>query len=250
VKTIPSLLLSLSLLLPAGARGQEGGCGEISNCRRVTAAEDASLRSALTALERALPAPEAARWERAATSDGMAERQGRAPGRPLFWECNPTWKGCFPKETEVTIGYQAKGSADAARKKTERRPKDPLAALLEAGAAAADAMQYGVSTSVRLVPHPVDNGCFEDEGYPRPLEKAKDFLLEWYDSDGQATASLVFGERACREPEEWPEVSAGTPMAPVRAVVVELRGPTAEVKRLAAAVDRKVFAARLGPVVR
>ncbi|MGC3999726.1 MAG: hypothetical protein QM767_20675 [Anaeromyxobacter sp.] len=245
--------LALALAAPAPA---QAGCGEVSNCRLITSGEDAALRQALTALERALPVPDGG-WERAASSDGMAEREARLrspiiPGAPAakqyFHECEPTWRGCWPRETELTIGYQRKGNGAKTQAKAGKADAGSMGGLLELAQAVTDSMQYGVTVSVRLAPHPVDNGCEQSEGYPRPVEKSKDFLLETYASDGQATTSLVFGERACQEPDDLQQVTSATPMAPVRAVVVKLEGPEAVVKQLAAKIDRKVFSGRLGPV--
>jgi hypothetical protein len=252
---------AVTAALTLGAARAQDGC-DAANCRKITAAEDAAHRTMLRALVGARPTPDPARWERAATSDGMREREahlaqtartfGQAGQAQLFHACEPTWKGCFPSQTQstLTVGYQAKGSGAKTEQKAKRAKPGSIEALMELGQAVADSMQYGVSLSIRLVPHPADNGCFQGEGYPRPVERKKDFLHELYDADGQATASLVFGERACEEPEDYPEVNGRTPLAPVRAVVVEVQGPSAEVKKLIAAIDRQPFAARLGPVVR
>jgi hypothetical protein len=244
---IPALVL---LLLCRGTWAQDF-CAEMGpEYRLLTQTEIKSFGELVLKVKSLLPVPDAARY----VPDGASE----ASTMPFVAEAKlndkiagGSWpSGCFlasPYNT-LTFGYDAKKTQD---NKPSGKSKDPLAAAQAAMAI----MENKVQICVNINPYPylmwTEGGKVvevrDQDGYN--IEKTPDFLT-WQTGDEDVTLNMIFGPRTTKESETVNADKPAKAFAPARVIELIISGPKAEVDLLKKKIDRKAFAALLGPVVK
>jgi hypothetical protein len=247
-------IVAVALVLAAASPSRAQTPDELG-LRELTVAEDRSLAALLGGLEKLLPAPAAASWERSSGSTDLAERERQRvaklhPEARMFDVCQGALTGCFPGDVRLELLYRQAGAEQAAAARLARAEQsdDPMVRAVAAAQELSGAFSPGLRVVLEVHGAPAYQGCLSGEGSPRAVERRADFLHEEYVADdGEASARLVFGARDCAgEPPR--RAGPGAPLAPVRAIVVDVSGPVADVRQLLARVDRKAFTARVGPV--
>jgi hypothetical protein len=216
----------------------------------LTAAEVKAFKELVLKVETLLPVPDASRY----IPDGAIE----ASNMPFDAETKITggvvtggsWPaGCFPiyPYNSLHFGYDAKATQGKPAVKTE----DPLAAVQ----AMMSVMENKIELSVWLNPHPylvnVEDGQTVDvrdqDAYN--VEKTADFL-SWQTGDDNVSLNMIFGPRTGKEAETLNTDRPSPKFAPLISIELSIGGPKAEVATLKKKIDRKAFAALLGPVVK
>jgi hypothetical protein len=245
--------LSTTLLgaLLCGPASAQNPCTEIGpDCRVLTAPEVKAFKTLVLAVKELLPVPDAARY----TPDGAIE----ASTMPFVAETKisgvamtgRSWKsGCFPASPNNSLhfGYDAK----AAQGKQKGKAEDPLAAVQRMMAV----MENKIEISVSLMPHPylvnVEDGKAVDvrdqDAYD--IEKSAEFL-SWQTGEDNVTLTMIFGPRTINEAETLNIEKPARNFAPLKSIELVMGGPRGELAALKKRIDRKSFAALLGPVVK
>lgn len=218
------------------------------DCRLLTAAEINALKERLLALRAALPVPDPARW---APPPGVGESYAMSfiaeldAGGAMI---SGSWlAGAFTELNSVHPIYDGLVKPAAKQKDT----KDPLAWV--------EQMQAEVGNHIEvlatLLPHAylvdnVDGECVDiNDSEPTDVEKTPTFLT-WMSNEG-TILTMIFGPRTCKEAETLRVDKPAKTLAPVKSITLEITGPDrAEVAALKKKVDRKVFEALLGPVMK
>jgi hypothetical protein len=226
-------------------------CAEIGpDCRALSPAEVKAFKGLVLAVKDLLPVPDAARY----AADGADEASNmpfvaetKISGGAIVGGSWPT--GCFPFSPYNTLhfGYDAK----AAQEKPVDKEKDPLAAVQ----AMMSVMEKKIELSVWLRPHPylvsVEDGKIMDvrdqDAYN--IEKSTEFL-SWQTGDDNVTVNMIFGARTVNEEETVNTHEPASRFAPLKSIELVIGGPKAEVAALKKRIDRRAFAALLGPVVK
>lgn len=248
-------LIVATLLVAAAGIAHAQETWEQLGLRPLTDQEDRALRRVLGGLERLLPVPDGKRWARI-ESDAMMEKEKRLGtllgGTQMFGECEPAQGGCFPDDVSVQLNYapkDANAKAQSAQKDLPDDPLEKLVVLAEEAQKASEAFGEQLVIAVNASGEPEYGECPDD---PKPEETRPDFMYdrdEDEDDTGRTRDRFIFGARVCSgDMPLWPRVTMKTPLAPIRAIELVIEGPVEDVRKLAARIDRKAFAARLGAV--
>lgn len=224
-------------------------CAEIgSDCRVLAAAEVKVFKELVLAVNTLLPVPDASRYApdgaiEASTMPFVAET--KIPGGVITGR---SWQaGCFPisPNNSLHFGYDAK----AVQGKPAGKAKDPLAEVQAMMAV----MENKIELSVWLNPHPylvdLEDGKTVDvrdqDAYD--IEKSAEFLA-WQTGDDRVTLTMIFGPRTSKEEETLNADKPSPKFAPLKSIELIIGGPKNEVAALKKRINRRAFAALLGPV--
>jgi hypothetical protein len=253
IKRLLSTILFLTLIgiIFINSATAQNPCDEIGpGCRVLTVAEVKAFKELVLAVKDLLPVPDAARY----IPDGAIEASTmpfvaltKIPGAVcigLSWQT-----GCFPESPYNTLlfGYDARASQG----KPAGKEKDPLAAIQAIGAA----IESKIELSLEIQPYSflvyVEDGKAEDVPDPEAynIEKSDQFL-SWQTGDDIVSLNMIFGTRTVKEAETDRIDKPSAKFAPVKSIELIITGPKNEVAILKKKIDRHVFAALLGPVVK
>jgi hypothetical protein len=235
------------LTLAGSALAQEDPCAENGpDCRLLTPAEIAAIKSRLLALKAAMPVPDTARWApssdagMAFTMSFIAELEAGAPMISGSWP-----GGAFTERKDVHLLYDGLGKPEA----KPADPNDPLAAIQRMQAAIGNRIEV----LAELLPHAylvhrIAGQLVEiNDSEPTDVEKTPAFLT-WMSGEG-TNLTMIFGPRTSTEAETLRVDKPAASLAPVKCITLKITGPSrAEVLALKKKIDRKAFEALLGPI--
>lgn len=243
----PLALAALLLLAPAAASAADiafpvDACARFS-CRELTRPEQAMLGRVMAKLMSLLPTPDPARYEQ--TGLKSAQGLGAVMVTDAMWQSSSFpanivdpmalgfgKAGAFPRSFALVYSYSLKDEGERTRLGLGQRfHKGPDGEL--------EAFDVRIEASAWAIPAPTEPGSKARGG--DLWEKAF-----WGEEKGTSKLTLIVGPKAAKK--EPPQGAPGERLAPIKAIRIDLQGPTSEVRALAKKVDRRALKAVLGPV--